>query len=70
MKSSTSNLFKSTNLILFVALIFIMTSCAETAETTSSTATTTIRLRPTLETETTRAAAALPAACSAARATT
>ena len=32
MKSSTSNLFKSTNIILFVLLIFIMTSCAETID--------------------------------------
>lgn len=32
MKSSTSKIFKSTNIIVFVALIFIMTSCAETVD--------------------------------------
>lgn len=32
MKSSTSSIFKSTNLILFVLLIFIMSSCAETID--------------------------------------
>ena len=32
MKPSTSNIFKGTNLILFVALIFILSGCAESID--------------------------------------